>query len=386
MSSISISGTRTTINTVVDNKRLAEFFRDIPEGDARVEKFTELLDAALAARSAFLVDLETQTMKRSVDNAIDTLEEFYEQFKVDLQDQLTSLADPEDGQFAKTFKALVDTSFSDLLNPNDPAGNAPITKLRQHADSLDKSLRDYIEPLRQKLGIGGAKKDRDAGDNFESLVSSILEKQSVLLNDKASRVGAKTEVASTRKIGDLKIELDKTSRDSTSRAVLFEMKTDKDFKSLNRKTMPNLANEDAIRKALTEMMEVTLCDSAVFILDDEYLDMEHQVRWRVLGDNQLLIVVDRLAPDEDYIQLAYAWARWHATRAIEDAKEAFDFSEFEQALKAARDGLDDITNIHTILGRSIEGINESKERLNTMRTSIKSQINTVLDQLIDEEE
>jgi len=51
-----------------------------------------------------------------------------------------------------------------------------------------------------------------------------------------------------------------------------------------------------------------------------------------------------------------------------------------------KDGLYGIRDTNKILRRSIDGINESKERLSTMRTSIKSQIYTVLDLLIDDEE
>ncbi len=387
MESIRVNGASVTINLVIEDKKLAEFFEEFDGADEKATKFRELLDAALATRSAFLVDLETQTMKKSVDDAIENLEKYYAEFKLDLAKQLVSLADPEDGQFAKTFQELVENNFLRLLEPFDPTGSAPITRLRTHAENMDTQIRTYIEPIRQKLGIGGVKKDSGAGDNFESLVSTILEKQSGLLSDKATRVGALTETASTRRIGDLKIELAREPGVNAAKTIFFEMKTDKKFKRLDRKTAPNLANDEAIAEALAEMKEVTSCDAAVFVLDDEYLDMEHQVRWKVLEEGHLLIVVDRFSPSEDYIQLAYAWARWQATKTNSEAKNAFDFSDFESALQAARDELDEITNVHKILGRSMDGLTSAKEKLDLMRNSVKSQINGILSQLsrVDEE-
>lgn len=383
MSGIEIRGSQVSIEVTIDNKQLAEIFDD-SEPAERVEKFKQLIEAALAARSAFLVDLETQTIKKSVDAAIESLEEFYEEFKKDLDNQLEVLTDPEEGKFAETFGTLVETNFTEVLDPFSDDQNKPLTQLRAHLDEVDRKMREYIEPVRQKLGIGGTGKASGAGDTFESVISTIVEKQAMALNDVAIRSGDTLEKGTTRKIGDLKVELTATQKGGRPVAIDFEMKTDQSFKMLGRKTKPNLANEAEILKAIDEMLEITQSDAAVFVLDDDQLDMEHQVRWKVLGPKKLMIIVNRFTPSPDYVQLAYAWARWQATQGIVIEKQVFDKKDFEQRLTAALDGLDSTTNILKQLSRSVEGIEGAKTNLDAMRTSVKRAIQDILDDLADQ--
>ena len=383
MSGIEIHGSQVSIDLTINNKQLAEIFDD-SDSTERVEKFTQLIEAALAARSAFLVDLETQTIKKSVDSAIESLEEFYEEFKKDLDNQLEALTDPEEGKFAETFGTLVEANFTEVLDPFSDDQNKPLTQLRAHLDEVDRKLRDYIEPVRQKLGIGGGPKDTHAGDNFESVVASIIEKQAALFGDVATRSGDTTEKGSTRKIGDLKVQLVSSQRAGQPISIDFEMKTNSKFKLVTRKEKPIIANETAILEAVDEMLEETQSDAAVFILDDELLAMEHQVRWKVLGPKKLLIIVNRVTPSEEYIQLAYAWARWQSLQGLVIEKQAFDKKDFDERLKVARDGLESTTNILTQLTRSVSGIEDAKKNLDSMRNSVKRAIQEIIDELADQ--
>lgn len=378
--SIEVNGSTVALNLKINNKRFAEVFADTDPQDWE-EKFVQLLDAALAARAAFTVDLETQTIKKSVDEAIENLAVYFEEFKKLLGSSLEELVDPETGKFVETFETLVDSSLSDALDPFSEDLNMPLTRLRGHVDTLDSALRNYIEPMRQKLGIGGGGKDSGAGDNFESVVSIILEKQAGIMSDVAIKSGDIVEKGTTRKIGDLKIELPDHLIGGRPIAIDFEMKTDQSFKLLSRAKKPKIANESVILKSIDEMLEVTHSDAAVFILDDELLEMEHQARWKVLGPKKLLIVVNRIAPDENYIQLAYAWARWQATQSMSVEKQVFDKKDFETRLKNAITGLEDTTNILKKLGRSIDGINEARDSLGLMRDAVKKNIENILEDL-----
>ena len=383
MGSIEIRGSQVSMDLTINNKKLADIFSDVEPSDY-LEKFTQLIDAALAARSAFLVDLETQTIKKSVDSAIESLESYFEEFKRELDENLEALTDPEEGKFAETFGQLVDGSFISTLDPFSDDQNKPLTQLRAHLDEVDRKLREYIEPVRQKLGIAGATKAAGAGDTFESVVSTIVERQAILLNDAVIRAGDTAEKGTTRKIGDLKIDLTAFVKGGRTVSIDFEMKTDQSYKFLGRKTKPNLANEGEILKAVDEMLSVTQSDAAVFVLDDELLDMEHQVRWKVLGPKKLLIVVNRFAPSKEYLQLAYAWARWQATQGMFIEKQVFDKQDFDDRLQVARDGLDSTTTILTQLTRSVDGIEEAKKNLDTMRNSVKKAIQEIIDELADQ--
>jgi hypothetical protein len=327
------------------------------------------------------VDLETQTIKKSVDSAIESLEAFYEEFKNDLETHMENLTEPEDGKFSKTFGELVDTKFKQVLDPFSDDQNKPLTQLRTHLDDVDRKLRDYIEPMRQKLGIGGGPKDSNAGDQFESVVASILEKQAGLFGDVATRSGDTSEKGSTRKIGDLKVQMVLNQRAGKPICIDFEMKTHSKFKLTNRKEKPIIANEAAILEAVDEMLSETQSDAAVFILDDELLAMQHQVRWKVLGPKKLLIIVNRVTPSEEYIQLAYAWARWQAMQGLVIEKQVFDKQDFDDRLKVARDGLDSTTNILTQLTRSVSGIEDAKKNLTTMKDSVKRAIQEIIEEL-----
>jgi hypothetical protein len=120
------------------------------------------------------------------------------------------------------------------------------------------------------------------------------------------------------------------------------------------------------------------------VLDDELLEMENQVRWKVLSPKKLLVVVNRIAPDPEYLQLAYVWARWQATQALTIEKQTFDKKDFDERLTVARDGLDSTSRILTKLTRSVDGINEAKSDLDTMRTAVKRAIQDIIDDLADQ--
>ncbi len=380
MAGIEIRGSQVTLDLTINNKQLAELL-DEAEASERVERLTQLIEAALAARSAFLVDLETQTIKKSVEAAIESLEAYYQDFKVDLGNSLEELTDPETGKFAETFGEMVDSSLVEAMDPFSDDANRPLTQLRSHLDEVDRRLRDYIEPMRLKLGIVSTHKDSAAGEDFESLVSVIIEKQAVLFQDVTKREGDTPEKGTTRKIGDFKVVMPSALKGGRPVAIDFEMKTDKSFKLLGRQRKKDLANESLILKAIDEMLSITQSDAAVFVLDDEFLDMEHQVRWRVLGPKKLLIIVNRIAPSEEYIQLAYAWARWQATQGLVIEKQVFDKQDFEERLKVARDGLESTSRILAQLTRSVDGIEAAKTNLDSMRNAVKKAIQEILEEL-----
>jgi hypothetical protein len=382
MAEIEIRGSQVSLNLTINNKKLAEIFDDV-ELNGRVDKFTQLIEAALAARSAFLVDLETQTIKKSVESAIESLENYYEDFKVELGKNLEDLTNPETGKFSETFGEMVDSTLVEAMDPFSDDANRPLTQLRVHLDEVDRRLRDYIEPMRQKLGINSSKPP-GAGDTFESVVSTILENQAGMFGDVPKRDGDSAETGTTRKIGDLRIEIPSALIGGRPVSIDFEMKTDQRFKLLDRKTKPNLANDSEILKAIDDMLSITQSDAAVFVLDDDLLEMENQVRWKVLGPKKLLIVVNRIAPSPEYLQLAYVWARWQATQALTIEKQTFDKKDFDERLTVARDGLESTGRILTKLTRSVDGINEAKSDLDTMRNAVKRAIQDIIDDLADQ--
>jgi hypothetical protein len=88
-----------------------------------------------------------------------------------------------------------------------------------------------------------------------------------------------------------------------------------------------------------------------------------------------------VTPSEEYIQLAYAWARWQAMQGLVIEKQVFDKQDFDDRLKVARDGLDSTTNILTQLTRSVSGIEDAKKNLTTMKDSVKRAIQEIIEEL-----
>lgn len=374
---VSIMGKSVRLDLQIDNPKLADAIEEVAEED-RGQFVGSLLEAALVARSAFVVDLETQTVKASVDAAVEAMDAYFKKFQKTLNEKIELLADPENGEFVRTFGNLVDASFTDLLDPDNPDSSAPLVKLKTHLDTLEKNLKSYLDPVRSKLGITSDRKGTEAGADFENIVSYKLESLSLLFGDEILQTGDTRIEGTTRLIGDVLAQLNVEHLPGISPRVSFEAKTDKKFKRLDRKNHPNQANDEAIKSALDEMIEVNQSKVGVFILDSDYLDMDNQVRWKQFGDNKLLIVVDRLNPSDEYLQLAYAWARWRASLGESLEHQPISIKDFEEQLNSIVKQLDFVVTIKKTLSTGIAAINKGKGQLDELSNSIKDSITGLL--------
>ena len=204
------------------------------------------------------------------------------------------------------------------------------------------------------------------------------------MSDKVTREGDYREKGSARKIGDVRVELAKDPNELVSRVVYFENKTDKSFKKI-RTSGDNVADEKAILKSMVDMFTVRQCDAGVFVLDDEHLNMQNQSRWKVLDDDKLLIVVDRLNPNEDIVQLAYAWARWQASKATFDEKKLFDLKDFETQLDKLLQKVNSLSTINGAITTGVNGVLAAQEQLSTLRGVLAKEIEALLSTLDDDE-
>jgi hypothetical protein len=381
MGTVNIRGNVVTIDMSISDNKLAELL-EAADPDEREGLVINLLEVAVMTRSAFKVDLETQTIRESVDTAKSELAKYFEAFKADLTEHLEILTDPQSGEFVTSFKLLVDEKFRELLNPDLEYPESPIHKLKNHVFSASKNIEEALLPIKAKLGLGVDENPSERGHLFEATVVSLLHGLNRNFGDEISAIGDSTAGASTSKKGDILATLNIDHLPGINPKVVFEVKTGDEFKKpANSRNAYECANDDQIRKELNRQMELHSAKAAVFILDDNNMNMEFQPRWKIYDDNKLLVVLNRNTPDGEYLQLAYAWSRWKAS-AKTDAKDTnFNPGSFKTGLENALTHLKDLKNIKTRLTNAMTGIGETQGLIDTMEKHVKEEIQTLLDQI-----
>jgi len=313
---ISISRNSITIETTLTSSTLSDFFKEIAE-DERDGMLEQLLEAALTVRTALTLDLETQTIKKSVDDAKSKLEEHFEQLKQVIAEHVEEMTNPEDGVFRSLFDEAAKTEFENALDPN--VDGTPIFNLKESILGDIYEVAQNIDLVMQKLRIKGLAGDaRQRGTDFEKNVMNLFDETAAKFLDTPIRTGESHEAGTSAKKGDGAIVVHDLSSDFEELRIAIEVKTDKQFKKLNGKDPSRLANDEKMATELKEAMKNRKAKVGIFVLDDQELDMQSQVRWKVIGKHQLAIILDSTAPDMNFVELAYAWARWQLAK---DAKE-----------------------------------------------------------------
>jgi hypothetical protein len=374
MERLLIDGDRIDLHLEMTDAKLAGILEPLPEAE-RLETVKVLLEVAVMARSAFTVDLETQTIRQSVDVARKEMEDYFQKFQKELADKMLELTRPEDGEFVKTFQALVAKSFKDLLDPDlkEPI-ESPLFKLRAHVYAAAKDLEDELEPIKQKLGLTSGENAVQRGQTFEDQIVFKLKSLIPSYQDEILGVGDFAESSSGSKKGDVLAKLNIPGQRGYHPKIVVEVKTDKDFKLLDQKKFPNRANEPKIRKELDTQLAVHGASAAIFVLDSNLLNMEYQNSWVQFDDNKLLLVLDLINPDPKYLQLAYAWARWRASLQFEPQTSGISLDTFEGRLKGIQALVKTLSDLKRKISNSTEALNEVGESISTLRKSIDEEL------------
>ncbi len=379
MGTVIVQNNVVQLNMTIADSRLAELLEAV-EPRERETLVVNLLEVAVMSRSAFKLDLETETIKKSVETAKTELAKYFESFKVEIADHLNALTDPEDGEFVASFKSLVDEKFRELLNPDLEYPESPIHKLKTHVFAASKNIEESLLPIKAKLGLGVDENPSARGNLFEATVVTKLHELNRNFGDEISAIGNSTAGSSTAKKGDILATLNIDHLPGVNPKVVFEVKTGDEFKKkMNRDNAYAGSNDVAIKKELNKQIELHGAKVAVFILDENNMNMEFQPRWKIYDDNKLLIVLNRNTPDGDYLQLAYAWARWKAS-AKTDAKDVnFNPGAFKTGLETALVHLADLKTIKTRLTNAVTGIGETQGLIESLEKNIRSEIQALLD-------
>jgi hypothetical protein len=366
---IRISKSQVHIDSVINSPELADMFSEIDESE-RDDTLEKLLYAALAARRAISTDLETATIEKSVSRAVSKLNEHFLEVQNEISQQIEILTDPEKGKVQELLNTVLTSGFESLLDPSDE--KTPLGRLNTEIESQLKSLGNLFVPINQKLGIklAGTESDTNTkGNDFENLVVSKFEEYGQLFHDTIVRTGDSIETGTRSKKGDLVVKLLNSSSRLEETKFVVEAKTAQGFKLLNRLKSPNLANEKEILGNIREIAKFRGAQVGIFILDEEHLNMEQQLRWKFLDDNFLLLVLDTFTPQSDYIQLAYVWARWRLNILDTESRSEIAVKQQTMDTKVFLELLNDlISDLNTKVGLE-QAFSNARSGLEAARTA-----------------
>ena len=379
---IEIDGDEVTINSlVIDSAELVAYLDDYEEED-RADALEGLIEIALDIRSKFQTDLETQNIKDSAESVIASIEQAYEQMVEDLNEKLAEIVDPEKGPVIKALDKATGDNLKNLLAPERTEDNldpSPIARLRTliAADlaAHQRRVDDSLEAIKSKLRINqGARKTAADGTDFEVKVDKIIQDYAQIFGDSAELTGAKAETGGGKK-GDTKVTLNKDDTMGNVCTLLWEAKTDQDFKSKATKRVI----DDQVKKELNGVITERSADAAILVLDSEGIDMDVQAPWKEYDGNKLLIIVDTFSPDTDLIRLAYLWGRWKSRSSIGDLKAEIDLDGIRGSFDAMQLRLKDLRNVKKSHNDAIKSIEGAGGLLKSFRDDIRSMMEDLAD-------
>ena len=371
---IEIDGDEVTINSlVIDSSDLVEYLDDYEEED-RGDAIEGLIEIALDIRSKFQTDLETQNIKDSAESVIASIEQAYEQMVEDLNEKLAEIVDPEKGPVIKALDKATGDNLKNLLAPETSENNldpSPIARLRNliaaDLSAHQKKVDESLEAIKSKLRIQqGSRKTAADGTDFEVKVDKIIQDYAQIFGDSAESTGAKSETGGSKK-GDTKVTLNNDDTMGKICTLLWEAKTDKDFKSKATQRVI----DDQVKKELNAVLADRSADAAILVLDSEGIDMEVQSVWKEYDGNKLLIIVDTFVPEPDLIRLAYLWGRWKSRSSIGDLKPEIDLDGIRGSFDAMQLRLKDLRNVKRSHNDAIKSIEAAGSLLKSFRDDIK---------------
>jgi len=379
---IEIDGDEVSINSmVIESSDLVEYLDDYDE-DARADAIEGLIEIALDIRSKFQTDLETQNIKDSAESVIASIEQAYEQMVEDLNEKLAEIVDPEKGPVIKALDKATGDNLKNLLAPENTEGNldpSPIARLRTligadlaaHQKKVDESL----DAIKAKLRIGqGARKTAADGTDFEVKVDKIIQDYAQIFGDTAEPTGAIAETGGSKK-GDTKVTLNNDDTMGKICTLLWEAKTDKNFKS----PKTGRVVDDQVKRELNAVITERGADAAILVLDSEGIDNEAQTPWREYDGNKLLIIVDTYTPESDLIRLAYLWGRWKSRSSIKNLETKIDIDGIRGSFDAMQLRLKDLRNVKKNHNDAIKSIEAAGSLLKNFRDDIRSMMEELAD-------
>jgi len=357
----------------IENSELVAYLEEFEDPEDALEN---LIEIALDVRSRFMTDLETQTVKDAVDEAIENIREIYEGITKEMKDELEKLVDPENGPVITALNSATGENLKKLLNPEPVPGQAdlsPIARLRSLLNEEINNLSEDINLIKTKLGlVGQARRTPSDGVDFEGQVDWEIQKLAKIFGDSAESTGAIAEIGNAKK-GDTRVTLNLDDTNGHTVSIIWESKTDKEFKSQARENPK--AKDDLIRKTLNETMNLRGANVGIFVLDSSGLDLNSQPAWKEYEGNKLLLVLDTFNPEAEILRVAYLWARWKAKSSLGKIEMVIDSDGIENVIKQLVLKLSDLRKIKLQHTAAKEAINASSNLVGKFHDQTKILMN-----------
>ena len=348
---------------------------------ARVLRFASAsLDASMLERT--VADLEEGFQSR-LDSTVTVLD-----------DKTQGLLDPDSGSIPRTLKQVreeIAKQLNDTFNPElttsalsiidstlgkhkgdinrdvrrllDPASpDSPLNgleaRLREHSREQAKDLHEVVEKIARAVAVQQAQaemldKTTAKGFDYEDLVEAAVDRVASVYGDHCANVGREAGVGGTDK-GDLLVTL--SPDDSAGQDLRFVLEC-KD----RRLSKPGVKSE------LEACMQNRGAAAGVLVFAHDDANPYH-VPFTYSG-NRAVVVYDREHPDDQVLQVAYAWARW-MTRRAQSADETLDAETILAALRDAEAGLAKKTQVLTGLTQASNGIESARKAVEALADQV----------------
>jgi hypothetical protein len=388
---LDIDGDIVTINQLrISNPELAAYLLS-KEGPEQLVALVDLINLAVSVKNLAGSSLETENVKKSAEMVVQSLNGTVASLLESIKFKTGQLMDPESGVIAQKMRETAtsigdnqETKLRDLLSPKKDG--TPIsdlqstitTALTAHVNGLKTDITAVTQLLNEYIGSQKKGKElyansREKGGDLETLLDSMIQLESGVHGDDARYVGD-TPAPSGDSVGDELITLNKGVTNGEEVRIVWEAKTDKDFKDKKGRL-----KRDKVADELTAAIDNREAVCGIFVSDIAGLDMQVQPVWQEFEGNKLIIVLDPEDPDQRLIRMAYLWARSYALRALTPEEGEYDVEAIERVLNALKrefDGLTHLKRLHTPIRTNIK---EAEEFVKTLEDNLEG----LLDELRD---
>lgn len=345
-------------------------------GEEDIERFLlECLDVGLSAVNQASLGMDFSVVEKGFDD-----------FSVELNRKLMG----DESDLAKSIRdhfTNADSPFRLALDPSNE--NGPVGRFVKHQESTQDKINENYDQIQKDLikevqdqftaiklamdyeGIMKRKQDElDAkdkvgtakGTDFEMEIISFISSK-VSNNDNVQGTGTKSEIGTTRKVGDVGISINPDNSDPFD--ITLEVKAGK-F---------TMDGKESLLLQLNEAMEIRKAKAGIAVADIEYAGKTHNDVVRRVGRNRYVVLVDRKNQDFAPVEAMY-WALREAVVLEKKVETGLITSEDIQTqvqgianeisiLRALRKNITDATN----------NILAERDKLTTMESNIKWRLN-----------
>ena len=393
-----IDGDKVTINQLtISNPELAAYLIS-KEGPEQLVALVDLINLAVSVKNLAGSSLETENVKKSAEMVVQSLNGTVASLLESIKLKTGQLMDPESGVIAQKMRETAtsigdnqESKLRDLLSPKKDG--TPIsdlqstitTALTAHVNGLKTDITAVTQLLNEYIGAQKKGKElyansREKGGDLETLLDSMIQLESGVHGDDARYVGD-TPAPSGDSVGDELITLNKGVTNGEEVRIVWEAKTDKDFKDKKGRL-----KRDKVADELTAAIDNREAVCGIFVSDIAGLDMQVQPVWQEFEGNKLIIVLDPEDPDQRLVRMAYLWARSYALRALTPEEGEYDVEAIERVLNALKrefDGLTHLKRLHTPIRTNIK---EAEEFVKILEGNLEELLDELRDLMSPSEE